>query len=170
MSELKAAAERRSRTQESREAEPIHEPYDDAWEPQGLLDTSLIPPRDGMCQRWVRTKILGDDDPNNVGRALNQGYRPRMADTVPKGAFVSTIQHEQYGSVIGMHDMMLMERPEHLDKLAAKRQRVATDSLQKAVDENMFRVHEPGQGVTAPRRSLKTQVVRGRQPRAQSDD
>ncbi len=130
---------RETRAQESREAEIIHEEYDDDWEEPGLLDTTHIPPRPGYVQRWVRTQVQGNDDGNNVARKLNQGWRPRMADTVPKGSYVATIEHTRYGNVVGLEGMILMERPAARHEAQARRNRNAAKDQLRAADENQYR-------------------------------
>jgi hypothetical protein len=100
-------APRASRIQESREADVFHEDTLDVdWEPKGILDASFIEPRPGYTQRWVRTHINGIPDPQNVGKKFNEGWRPRPADTVPKGHYVPTIEYQgsnvirKYGNIL----------------------------------------------------------------------
>lgn len=158
----RVGVERPSRAQESRASEAYHAEDDGVdWEPKGLLDTSHIPPRPGFVQRWVRTQINGIDDPNNVGKRLNQGWRPRVADTVPQGHFVPTIVH-QGSSVIGMVGQILMERPESLHHQHRRYIRSMTDAQAQAVNEDVYRVHESGHGFGRPVVHTQSQVSRGR--------
>jgi len=153
---------RRSRAQESRAAEPVHESYDDVdWEPKGLLDTTHIPARPGYVQRWVRTEINGQPDPNNVGRRINQGWRPRMADSVPQGSFVPTVVH-QGSNVVGIIGMILMERPEAMHNQHRAHIRAMTDAQDQAVNQNLFRVHERNSGFGRPTVDAKSRVSQGR--------
>ena len=163
-----ARIERPTRNQDVRESDDIHEEYDDNWEPPGLLDASKLPPRPGFVQRWVRTKLNGVDDAANVGRKYNQGWRPRPADTVPSGVYIPRIMHAG-ASVVGMEGMILMERPEKLHDAHARRNQNATASQMRSVDENLFRAHTPGSGMSAPRREGSTRVTKGR-PAPVADD
>lgn len=154
---------RRSRVQESRAAEMVHEPYDDIdWEPKGLLDTSRIPARPGFVQRWVRTELNGLPDPNNVGKRFNQGWRPRAADSVPQGDYVPTIDYRG-SNVIGMVGMILMERPQHIHEQHRRYVASMNDAQTRSVTENLYRVHERGDGFGRPTVQNESRVSRGRQ-------
>lgn len=153
---------RRSRAQESRAAETVHEPYGDVdWEPKGLLDTSRIPARPGFVQRWVRTELNGLPDPNNVGKRFNQGWRPRMADSVPQGDYVPTIDYRG-ANVIGMVGMILMERPVQLHEQHRRYVASMNDAQTRSVNENLYRVHERGDGFGRPTVQQESRVSRGR--------
>lgn len=153
---------RKSRTQESRAADVVHESYDDVdWEPKGLLDTSNIPERPGYTQRWVRTELNGLPDPNNVGKRFNQGWRPRPADSVASGSFVPTIDYKG-SNVIGMVGMLLMERPLELHEKHRRYVRSMTDAQTRSVNENLYRVHERGDGFSRPSMHNESTVSQGR--------
>lgn len=153
---------RKTRAQESRAAEVVHETYDDVdWEPKGLLDTSNIPARPGYVQRWVRTELNGLPDPNNVGKRFNQGWRPRMADTVASGQFVPTIDYRG-SNVIGMVGNILMERPIELHERHRRYVQSMTDAQTQSVSENLYRVHERGSGMGRPSMQQESTVSRGR--------
>lgn len=152
-----------SRTQETRAAEEVHETYDDKWESPSLLDTHNIPAKDGFVQRWVRTKTKGEDDQNNVFRKINQGWKPRLLSSVPKGSFVPNIDF-QGSDVIGIHGMILMERPKKQHEAQAAYNRKAADNQMLAVKQNMFKVHKEGDGITRPSMNSKSDVSKGRMP------
>lgn len=153
--------DRTSRDQELRDAEIIHEEYSDNWEEPGLLDASKMPPRPGFVQRWVRTKINGADDAANVGRKMNQGWRPRAKSTVPKGIYVPALVRDGT-EIVGMDGMILMERSESLHAAHGRRNQNATASQMRAVDEDLFKVHTPGSGMGRPQMSAKSRVTKGR--------
>lgn len=153
-------ASRSSRAQELREAEEVHEEYGDDWEPPGLLDASLMPPRPGYVQRWVRTKLNGNDDVANIGRKYNQGWRPRAAASVPKGVYAPKLVHDGQ-AVIGMEGMILMERPEKMHAAHARRNQNMAASQMQAVDKDLFRVHTPGTGFGQPHKSGQSRVTKG---------
>lgn len=151
----------KSREQESREAEEVHESYNDNWESPALLDTHNIPAKAGFTQRWVRTKVKGEDDQNNVFRKINQGWKPRPLSTVKKGQFIPNIDF-QGTDVIGIHGMILMERPLKQHEAQAEYNRKAAENQMSAVKENMFNVHESGKGMRQPSMKSSTEVSRGR--------
>lgn len=164
-------ADRKSREQERRVADNSRpETMPEYWEQQGNLDARHIPARPGYVQRWVRTHIDGREDPNNVGKRMNQGWRPRMADTVPTNVYVPTLKECQWGNnIIGMYGMILMERPAQLQERQAQAVRENTDNQMRAVEESLFRVHEPGSGLGRPKMESRSRVTRGRTPSVQDD-
>ena len=127
-----------ARTQESREAQ-VEENY--TWETPALLDTKNIPARPGYVQRWVRTELKGKDDQANVFKKVNQGWNPRALSSVEKGKFIPHIDFNGT-DVIGIHGMILMERPEAQHKSQAEYNRRTTSNQMRAVEENMFKVQD----------------------------
>lgn len=152
--------ERLSREQESRESAPIHEEYQQ-WDNDLLLNTENIPARPGFVQRWVRTDIKGKEDQSNVFKKFNKGWKPRLLDTVPKGQFVMN-QDFQGQQVIGIHGMILMERPKQIHERQAKQVKELTSLQMKAVENDMYKVHDPSSGFGRPEFSNTSKVSRGR--------
>lgn len=152
--------DRVSREQELREAEPIHDQYD-SWDNDLLLSTEMIPARPGFVQRWVRTTVKGADDQSNVFKKFNKGWKPRLLDTVPKGQFVMN-QDFQGQQVIGIHGMILMERPKHIHERQKEQVKEATSLQMKAVENDMYKVHDPSSGFGRPEFSNTSKVSRGR--------
>lgn len=153
--------DRESRSQEIRAAEPVHEAYGN-WEDDSLLSTDNIPAREGYTQRWVRTQLKGKPDHSNVFKKANKGWRPRPMSSVPKGQFVPNVDFQGV-DVVGIHGMILMERPIQLHE--RERQEVKRDtSLQmQAVKSDMYRVHDKNSGLTRPEfTEERTQTSRGR--------
>lgn len=71
-----------------------------------------IPARDGYVQKWVRTRLNGEEDYRNLSKQQRLGWRPRPADTLPDGYAPPTTKTESLGNVIGVGDLILMEMPE----------------------------------------------------------
>lgn len=165
-----ATLARNSREQDSRESEVIHDVYADSWEETGLLDTKNIPARPGYVQRWIRTSVRGDNDQSNVFRKINQGWKPRALDSVPKGAFVPNIDFNG-SQVIGIHGMILMERPAALQNRHAEHVKQMTDLQMTAVEKDLYGVHDPNnQGaISAPTMRVESSYGRGRVPTADDD-
>lgn len=131
---------RKTRTQDLRESEPVHEQYAD-WD-ESLLSTKNIPAREGYSQRWVRSTVKGDQDQANLQRKFNQGWRPRLLSTIPKGQFVAHIDF-QGQEVVGVHGMFLMEIPTPLLERHKKRVREATDLQAQSVRSNFLNSRYP---------------------------
>lgn len=162
--------DRSSRARDSREGQENYDEYADRWSQTGLLDTVHIPPRAGFVQRWVRTKLAGLDDPKNVMSKMNQGYRPRLADTVPKGSFAPTINTTQFGSVIGMDGIVLMERPEKLHKSHAAHNRAMAARQMEAVNGILSQAQEPGKGFGPVDMKHSSSADTGNRPAPVSDE
>lgn len=158
---------RESRTQESREADTVHEFSAMSWESPALLDTTHIPARPGYVQRWVRTKLGGQDDQNNVFRKINQGWKPRPLDSVPKGQYVPHVDFNGV-NVIGIHGNILMERPVEIHEKHAAYNRQQANNQMVAAKNNLFNVHKEGTGMVAPTMNTQTKVKVGIQ--ADDDD
>ena len=166
---------RTSRADESRAAEGMHEErsdeefaMDDIDFSPANLDTKNIPPREGYDQRWVRTKTGAEDDASNIYRSTNLGWKPRKADTVPKGALVPTVGFNG-ANVIGMHDTILMERPLIISKRHKAYEKEQSDNLLRAAEEDMHKVHNRNSGLTRPEYSAKSKVSQGRVAPVSSD-
>lgn len=154
---------RKPREQERRASEPVHEEYPEYYEDDTLLSTDNIPAREGYVQRWVRTVLNGKEDQSNVFRKINKGWRPRLMSTVPKGQFVTKIDFNGT-DVVGIHGMILMERPEALHERQQRAKQNLIDLQMRAVKENMYAVHDPSSGLTRPEmRATSTNSV-GRMP------
>lgn len=153
-------ANRKSRTQESREAETVHEEYGDQWESPQMLDTRRIPARRGYAQRWVRTTLEGRDDSSNVYKKFNQGWKPRMADSVAEGEYIPNIDFNGL-NVIGIHGMILMERPLNVHKKQAEHNKQTTRNQMSAVTHDVYKVHEVGSGLTRPEINVRSSVSAG---------
>lgn len=160
---------RLSREQETRQAQEYdQQAASEDWEEKGNLDTTQIPPRPGMVQWWVRTRVGTDDDVQNLARMMNQGWRPRPAETIPKGVYFNTVRMRDFGDVIGFRGQVLMERPKELHEKQARYYRQQARNMKRSIDEHMMQVHEPGKGMGAPtvHRQSRTVVGNGRRPRA----
>lgn len=152
----------KTRVQETREATPVHDEFPQIdFEGSSLLDTRNIPPRPGFVQRWIRTKIRGEDDQSNVAMKMNYGWRPRLLDTIPKGIYVPKVDFNGI-NVVGIHGMILVERPAALHEKEAAYIRKQIDNQMAGVKNNMFNVHQEGHGFSRPSMQDKSVVTKGR--------
>ena len=162
--------ERPSRIQESRESEEIHPEWEENWNPGlGMLDTSHYPARPGFVQRWVRTHLNGREDASNIMRQQNRGWRPRSADSIPKGVFAPTFDLRG-STVIGMEGIVLMERPLALHEKHAAHNREMACRQELAVEHNLQASHEAGKGFGKPRITAESEVSTGSRPAPVADD
>jgi hypothetical protein len=159
------ADNRISRTQETREAEVVHEAYLDNWEPAAMLSTKDIPARPGFVQRWVRTALKGVDDQSNVFSKIAQRWSPRPASSVPKGSFVPSVKFQD-ADIIGFQGMILMERPEELHQRHAAFNLKQANNLVSAEESNLYKVHDSSNKryVTRPEFTHSSETTTGRVP------
>ena len=162
---MEVSAERQSRDQDVR-TEAVHEEYDDIWEEPLLLDATHIIPRAGMDQRWMRTVIDGVPDESNIARYLNKGWKPRQAESIPENVAAPTVSgFRGYGSVVGVHGMVLMERDVKVGDRERRAVQARTKAQLEAVDQSMMREAPSGTGVEGARvDKRKSTITRGRAP------
>lgn len=98
-----------SREQDARDAQAVHELQDEPW--VNPVSLPYIPPRRGMVQRWIRVAIRSEADPVNTARKMREGWKPRMANTVPENVPVPRIETGKYAGCIGVEGSILCEMP-----------------------------------------------------------
>lgn len=118
-------------------------------------DLEAPPCRPGYVQCWIRTMLGGEVDGLNIARSMNarEGWKPRLANTVPAGHSAPTLQHASYGEVIGIPGMILCERPVHMQR---QRDAYYADVLRKqheSIDRDILKVQRPGMPITQTRRT-----------------
>lgn len=81
------------------------------WQPADALYAP--PPRAGMEQRWIRIRLGEKDDPSNIAKKLSarEGWQPRRLEAVGENYNVPSFTYGRLGTVIGVSDLILCERP-----------------------------------------------------------
>lgn len=146
----------------------IHDDDDGEW--QTVLRTKAPPARPGFAQRWVRLTTMGVEDVANVMKKRNEGWEPRMADSMPAGFFAPIVQHSSFGNVIVNGDMILMERSlKTHEKHQRHNAKMAT--LQASTIERYLSQHAPGgNGYGAAEvEKFERKVSTGRRPKIADD-
>ena len=138
-------AERTTRAQDTREANPARETENTPWIQGGSLHVPF-PPRPGYRHRWIRSSIKSKDDAKNMSKSLREGWHPRAADTVPASYQMARIEHGRFGGIIMVEGMVLCEMP--VAKLNQRKQfiRNETDKKVKAIDADLKRANEANRG------------------------
>ena len=141
-----------TRVQES-VRDPVHGEDDDnrPWAPPSNLVAPT--PRPGYVQRWIRTSMRGTEDPSNIGRAYQEGWHPRRADSVPKDFHAPTIKHGQYAGFIGTNGMILCEMPAHRNEQRKEYYRTLTERQTQAIENDLAQQSQPGMPITQVRKS-----------------
>lgn len=129
------------------------------WEPANTLDAP--PARPGMEQRWIRFQLADKDDPRNMSRKLRERWAPRKLDTVTEDYAPPTLKHGQMGTVIGVGDLILCERPAEIgrarkkffrDKAARQQAAAARHHVDKVMrGDHPITVHNPTEAPTVGR-------------------
>lgn len=129
-----------------------------------MLSTKDIPARPGYVQRWVRTSLKGSDDQSNVFAKIGQRWQPRPASSVPKGKFVPTVKFQD-ADIIGFQGMILMERPEEINRKHREFNKQQAHNLVRAEESNLYKVHDKGNRyATRPEYQNESRVETGRNP------
>ena len=157
------------RESDSWDLEDVHQDFDATWVQQSS-QLPYIPPREGMEQRWVRSRLGGEPDAQRLTSARGQGWKRRLPETVPTHFRALTVRMEGAGEVIGAGGHILMERPMRLGDILRQRVRAMTDNQMRSVDESMFNVHNKGDGFGPPRRVEDRTTVSVGRPVTMQDD
>lgn len=157
-----------SRTQNQRSNNTLREEKNDLLWVEGT-NLPNIAARDGMVQRWVRTKITNNDDDKNIWKRQKQGWEPRRLSTIPKGEHVPVINIKG-DDVVGMPDMVLMERPIELHKRYHELRRNDVRRQQQAIDNDVMKFHDAESGLRNRQSNITSQVHMGRVPNIAPDD
>ena len=162
---------RTTRDQQTHEAEAqgAEVAFDDSFLFSDGGPLPQIPARPGYAQYWARARHGNTDDARNMLVKKQRGWLPRAADSVPK---VYQAMADTDG-VISTHDLVLMERPDVLQKRVVSHIKKETDDRAAAVKRNIFRDHKnlggSDTGVSAPEVEDRNRVERG-QPSLLDDD
>lgn len=156
--------QRLSRDQTVRDAEHFYD--DDAFDESWLQRMNLEAPtsREGFVQRWVATRVMGEDSPVNSTRQHRNGWRPRDPSTVPLGFFPAVTNDDGTG-YIGYAGLVLMERPEYIHLKHRKIHRDEVARRTRQIDNDLRRDESPGQPFMITRRTQ----VQTRRPEVQQD-
>jgi hypothetical protein len=127
------------------------------------------PPRPGFVQRWIRTAIGASNDPQNASKRFREGWKPRAANTVPRGYTPPTIMHGNFGEVIGVEGNILCEMPASMARQREAFYSRKTRQQTEAIERDVHKVERPNLPITATRTS-KVGFAKGpRTPRTQDE-
>lgn len=152
-----------SREQETWDNIDIHASMDEIGDNSGPLPT--IKPRAGFVQRWIRTKMGGEDDAANISKSTNQHWRRRDPSTIPANFSAPTVYVDGIGNAIGISGMVLMERPVEINDMYKRRVKDRTDAQMRSVEESLYKIHSAGDGFGTPKSvESRTKVTTGEMP------
>lgn len=126
---------RLAREQETRE----NEARPRTWQPSQTLPTPK--PQPGWEFRWIRTSILGHNDPTNVSAKSREGWVPVKADDHPELKMDASYAVSPNGNVeIG--GLLLCKAPKELMDQRTEYYRRQAEAQIIAVDNNYMRTED----------------------------
>jgi len=128
-----------------------------------------VEPREGYVQRWIRVDIDGNRDVKNIYKRQNQGWRPRLANTIPEGVFLPSIKFDKQ-DIVGMHDNVLMERSIELNERYHALNREDIELQNQAIANDVMKFHDAESGLRGRQSGINSQVHKGRVPDIAPDD
>lgn len=138
--------ERLARVWEQRASEPVHELHQaGGYGPKGPLTQNAVAPyldpETGLPwpQKWVRTRLAGEQDTDNVHRHLEEGWRPRPASSCPEGRYLPIVDDRTFGQIIETRGMVLMYMPPRLHQRMKAKISSQTALQEQAVRSDSFR-------------------------------
>lgn len=133
---------RPSREHESRDGDPVHgfAEFDFTEPPQFLLAPDSRP---GMDQRWVASKVLGQDVPLTYSQQIREGWRPRDPSTI-EGFQSFRIGSGDHAGCIGVDGLILCERPKEISRKFRARIDEQNRLQEMSVEEQIRQTAEQG--------------------------
>lgn len=147
-----------SRAFETWDASAAHDQADTPWEHAASL--TAPPARPGFDQRWVRVALKGDEDFTNTSRKFREGWRPRLASTVPPKFNPPRIATGKYEGCIGVEGMLLCERPATIGAKQREAIREKTDRITQGIEAELQAQSHPNMAITQERRSVAKRNIR----------
>jgi len=156
-----------SRSAESREMNTRDEEY--TYREPSLLDIpEAVNHRfadQGLKLRWIRMTIRGQEDYNNIGKKMSEGWEFVSIDEVPEMQHSSIVKDDgRYTGTVCRGDLALAKMP---IKKAESRQRYFEDQSREMVDAVNAQLMNQSDARMPIRNNSKTQVTKGRTPKFQ---
>lgn len=136
----------------------LHNMEDRPWEHAASL--AAPEPRPGFAQRWIRVASRGVDDATNTARKFREGWRPRLAETVPGGFQLPTISHGHWAGCIGVEGMILCEMPLKLSRTKAEAIKARNDLINKTLESDLQGKSHSAMPITQERKSTVMREVK----------
>jgi hypothetical protein len=119
----------------------------------------------GMALRWIRISLKGNDDVQNVGKRLNEGWEFVSTEEAPEMIQSSVVRENgRYSGTICRGDLALAKMPQ---ELAESRQEFYENRSREMVDAVNAQLMRDNNSRMPISNQSRTQVSRGRQPRFQ---
>lgn len=128
------ADNRLSREVENREATKRPQ----TWAPPSTLPSPT--PQEGWVFRWIRTSMMGQNDPTNASAKFREGWMPvKAADHPELMFFADTNPNSRFKDNIEVGGLLLCKAPSEMIKQRDAYYRKQNDSQMEAIDSNFMR-------------------------------
>jgi hypothetical protein len=138
---------------------------EEEYNPARLLDIPTFGDEDRYVYRWIRFRAGSEDDYNNVGARMRQGWVFVKLDEVPEGyvfpAIGSKIEHLQNCVVNG--DLVLAKLPRSKAKAMQKWAEDQANNAEAGFNSRLIRYEDGGNVHTFDNQGSRT-VTRGVRP------
>ena len=134
-------------------------------EPDALSIPEMVKNRfhsDGMVLRWLRITLSGQDDYQNIGKHMSEGWEFVLPEEVPEMATSSLVREEgRYKGTVSRGDVALAKLPKYKADARQEHFRKKSQNLMAAVNSQLENASDSKMPIT---NSSKSSVIRGRQP------
>ena len=126
--------------------------------PQTWIPPQSLPepnPRPGWVHRWIRTSLMGQNDPTNASAKMREGWEPVRAEDYPELMFTPNTNpaNPRFKDNVEIGGLVLCKAPEELMKQRAAFYAKQTQAQAEAVDNNLMRQNDARMPLFAEKRS-----------------
>lgn len=150
MSEVKNNPTRETRDVLNSKEKPVRKA---SWAAPSMLPDPT--PEDGYAFRWIRTSLLGTDDPRNVSSKFREGWEPVKASDHPEVQVMSDMG-SRYKDAIEIGGLILCKTPVEFVQQRDQHFQDLTASQMASVDNNFMREGDPRMPLFKERQSKVT--------------
>ena len=117
---------------------------------------------EGMVLRWLRITLSGQDDYQNIGKHMTEGWEFVLPEEVPEMATSSLVREEgRYKGTVSRGDVALAKLPTYKANARQEHFRKKSQNLMTAVNSQLENASDSKMPIT---NSSKSSVIKGRQP------
>tara|TARA_Y100000310_G_scaffold85254_1_gene82070 strand:- start:1510 stop:2001 length:492 start_codon:yes stop_codon:yes gene_type:complete len=117
---------------------------------------------EGMVLRWLRITLKGQDDYQNIGKKMTEGWEFVLPEEIPEMAASSLVREEgRYSGAVCRGDLALAKKPEIKAAARTEYYRDKSRNLMEAVNMQLENSSDSKMPIT---NNSKSSVTRGRRP------
>ena len=108
------------------------------WAPPSTLPSPT--PQEGWVFRWIRTTMMGQNDPTNASAKFREGWTPvKAADHPELMLFADTNPNSRFKDNVEIGGLLLCKAPAEMIRQRNAYYKQITDSQMEAIDSNYMR-------------------------------